>query len=74
MTDGPMSDPTSDPLLVPCEGSNCPGHELAAPLTTFFAMCSMCGQVAPTTDGRMDPHDRQDVLAMIDRGDFQEAP
>lgn len=61
-----MSD---EPILIPCEGSGCPTH--------FYAqragMCQMCGRIVHAdADGKALSHQRDDVLARIDRGDFDE--
>lgn len=71
-----------EPIRIPCEGSGCPGHGVglspgalpgqgAVSLTT----CAMCGRAVEAywrNDGRWValPHQRDDVLAMLDRGDF----
>ena len=56
-----------DPLLIPCEGSGCPGHHWGG----VTAMCSMCGEFYPTlATGELIRHNRRDILTMIDRGDF----
>jgi hypothetical protein len=59
---------TGQPILVPCEGGSHPGH-LAC---DGEAMCSMCGEWVPLgADGEVvSDHDRWDLLAMLDRGDF----
>lgn len=54
-------------LRTPCEGSNCPTH--------FPGMnggiCAMCGvTVTCRDDGTAWPHDRNDIIAMLERGDF----
>lgn len=65
--DAPAERP--DPILVPCEGSDLPGHRAICPPT--HGMCQMCGQVRSLNeDGTMPPHNRKDIVAMIDRGDF----
>ena len=52
------------PILIPCEGSLCP------PAGALW-ICQMCGKTVPF-DGRnlAVVHQRKDVLAMIERGDF----
>lgn len=70
-----------EPIRIPCEGSDCIGHgegcrfgakvlDPPVPVT----MCVMCGQHvdAEITPGgfRALAHDRDDVLAMIARGDY----
>ena len=58
-----MSKALQVPILILCEGSNSLVH--------YGGMCKMCGRY-PSLDecGRAIEHDRPDVLAMIDRGDF----
>jgi hypothetical protein len=58
------------PILVPCEGSGCPP---AGAGTRYepFGMCSMCGaQDVEIIDGLVAPHERDDILARLERGDF----
>lgn len=61
---------TAEPIMRECEG----GGSRAHPLTLAgLAICSMCGEVVATAGGaepRAVPHERVDVLAMLDRGDF----
>jgi hypothetical protein len=58
---------SADPIIVRCEGSGCPTHQHGHAL----GLCSMCGHLVVTEDdGRAYGHDRQDVLAMLRRGDF----
>lgn len=58
-----------DPILVDCEGSACPVHH--TPPFLGSGICSMCGQiVACYIDGTALDHQRDDVLARLDRGDF----
>lgn len=58
---------TPEPILVDCVGSGARGHWLGNSV-----MCPMCGgQFRPTDNVMTVPdHQRDDVLAMIDRGDF----
>lgn len=68
-----------DPIRIHCEGSLCPGHDLREDWVieedmekVLRAMCPMCGR-RHRVEG--DPpvvstHQRDDVLAMIDRGDY----
>lgn len=61
------------PIPVRCEGSGASGHEHHPRLVTHGTvasewMCPMCGGmflVSPIPE-----HDRDDILARIDRGDF----
>jgi len=55
------------PLRIPCEGSGAATHFAA----TGNGLCAMCGRyVRCDADGRAVQHDRDDVLAMIRRGDY----
>mgnify|MGYP003622941108 CR=1 FL=1 len=59
------------PILIPCEGASAPGHEML----NGFVMCPMCGRVLVGRHAEgyglvVGPHERDDVLARIDRGDF----
>ena len=61
-------------LTLPCEGSNLVGHSTwRGDLLGVGVMCQMCGQwfapVQDTHDGVPD-HRRPDIIAMIERGDF----
>ena len=54
-----------EPLMIRCEGSGCPVHSVGR----FMGMCQMCGKwVQAVTIA--EEHLRRDVLAMIERGDF----
>lgn len=50
----------AEPIIIPCEGSGAvsPHH-----------LCPMCGQPYPQGEPIPD-HTRQDILAMLGRGDF----
>lgn len=55
-------------IMIDCEGSGLAGHMTGA---GGWLMCKMCGCFEqPDTNKRMPVHERRDVLAMIDRGDF----
>ena len=56
------------PILVACEGSVC----VPAARNYTYGLCSMCGQWQPIVepDGVVIHHRRQDLIAMIERGDF----
>lgn len=56
------------PIRIPCEGSGYPTHAS----TAVVSICSMCGQPVEVTTGDAVamPHDRDDILAMLPRGDF----
>lgn len=60
--------PTPEPIRIRCEGTGCPPN---MKITSSSGMCSMCGCVWFFTDeAGMVAHDRDDILAMIERGDF----
>ena len=59
-----------DPIVVPCEGSNLVGHVMPTGV-----MCQMCGNVwpqfpTPSMFDKVPQHDRLDIVAMVERGDF----
>ena len=58
----------SEPIWVNCEGSNDKGSQLTVQQRTVL-QCRMCGGWYPLAE-TVPGHKRQDVLAMIDRGDF----
>ena len=64
----------SDPIRIPCEGSNRIGHAYLG--TSKVALCKMCGELRPAHRRPefyalvVDEHDRDDILAMIERGDY----
>ena len=61
-----MTAPTGDPILIRCEGSGCPpctdegGH----------GMCAMCGRWHVLVGVAMPEHERDDIIARLNRGDF----
>lgn len=59
---------TREPIRIRCEGVGSPPN---MKLTDSSGLCAMCGHMwFFTEDGGMVVHDRDDILAMIDRGDF----
>lgn len=59
----------NEPILIHCEGSGVRGHEVICP--SSHAMCVMCGRIKPMDEhGKVVEHDRDDILARINRGDF----
>ena len=60
-------------IWIPCEGGGYPAAG-RQPNTFFtYGTCAMCGQWIPTTsDGRVIRHNRDDIIARIERGDFDE--
>lgn len=66
---------TPDRSLLPCEGSYTQVHFLHryADGRASYGLCSMCGvEVDAFDDGNAVRHDRVDVLAMIEQGDFDD--
>lgn len=64
----PLTAAKGEPIPIPCEGSDVPGHVAADPR---FAMCKMCGWlVTRDTAGNVGTHHRDDILARLERGDF----
>lgn len=61
-----MSAPKGDPIPIPCEGSGCPGN-LPGDDT---ALCTMCGALHPLDGGVVVAHQRDDIIARINRGDY----
>jgi hypothetical protein len=47
--------------MIPCEGG---GH------VTPHGVCQMCGRLWVGRGEMVPPHDRQDIIAMLNRGDF----
>ncbi len=60
-----------DPIMIDCEGAGVRGHLLGVrdPGVGVYS-CAMCGQTFVAVTNRMPEHQREDVLAMIQRGDF----
>ena len=61
---------THPPILMICEGSGQKAHAY-----TIFGpgyICCMCGELVETSNGTAIAklHTRKDILAMLDRGDF----
>lgn len=62
------------PIMMPCEGSSQRGHIICGVVgRSVWAMCAMCGHNMPADDdGVVIQHTRADILAMLDRGDFDQ--
>ena len=64
---------TAPPIMINCEGSGYVGHPVwRGDLLGEAVMCQMCGQAFGRV-GMFDhvpEHTRPDLIAMIDRGDF----
>lgn len=50
-------------IMIPCEGSRETGNPLGGEV-----MCAMCGSIF--SGAGVPAHSRADILAMIERGDF----
>ena len=62
----------TEPILIVCEGSGCSVHLPASATNTMgpFGICQMCGAGVEANCGIAKLHTREDILAMIDRGDY----
>jgi len=58
--------PRGEPIWIECEGSGAQGH----PFLGAMRICPMCGVVTQVEVGKIPPHNRDDILSRIDRGDF----
>ena len=58
----------TNPIWMPCEGGGYPGHQT----DPAEALCMMCGRLILSADGLVVAHKRLDLLAMIERGDFDD--
>lgn len=59
----------SEPIWIDCEGVGCPTHQAGG--IYGFGMCQMCGHtVATDHHGVALYHRRDDVIARLERGDF----
>lgn len=50
------------PTRIPCEGTGWP--------PAGGVLCAMCGRAGLVANGFVVAHQRDDILAMIERGDF----
>lgn len=55
--------PETEPIWIDCEGGGDTGHDVIT-----GQMCRMCGTIFH--EDHVPHHQRQDILAMIERGDF----
>lgn len=60
--------PKPEPILIPCEGSGARGHITFG--DDYVVLCAMCGKTFWATGSIVPQHDRNDILAMLQRGDF----
>lgn len=61
------------PIQIDCEGSNARAHPIAGSGGNgfTFGICAMCGKtVWCNEDGTAPSHQREDIIAMLNRGDF----
>ena len=75
-----MGDPLNDRLppkrrtpRLPCEGSNQVGHPMWPDTIPEVVVCTMCGRHFESmvrSPNTVPPHTRVDILAMLERGDF----
>ena len=52
----------NEPIEITCEGGG---------ILSPHDRCTMCGAPIVESDGTVPPHKRMDLIAMIDRGDFE---
>lgn len=57
-----MTSPKGEPIWIACEGSGCP--------FTSMNTCTMCGQHVAHDGDVTSHHERDDIIARIERGDF----
>lgn len=64
-------DMVTDPIMIPCEGAKSQGNVLGPRDDGLLLLsCAMCGSTFLTMSTFVPSHKRQDILAMLDRGDF----
>jgi hypothetical protein len=63
---------TGDPILIRCEGSGCPPTTGVGNGIEAIGMCAMCGRWHPLIDYAMPEHARDDIIARLKRGDFDQ--
>ena len=54
-----------EPLMIRCEGSGCPAPQIDKGVV--LVICRMCGRQVFGVSGRIVGHEREDILAMIER-------
>ena len=61
----------TDPIMIPCEGADSRGNVLGPRDDGLLLLsCAMCGSTFLVMANVVPSHERQDILAMLDRGDF----
>ena len=72
MTDESVADQPlpreAEPLTMVCEGSGCATHP--QPGVMGLGICAMCGHTVSVNGTVAMLHTRNDILAMLERGDF----
>lgn len=59
------------PITRPCEGGGSTGHTYHPGFLETVVICQMCGgHFEAVTPGHVPLHLRADVIAMLERGDF----
>ena len=62
--------PDGERIEMICEGSGCPAHIPLSASNLSAGMCSMCGHFVALIGQNAIIHTRDDILARIERGDF----
>lgn len=60
----------NQPIMIPCEGSDQPGNVLGPRMLALVLSCTMCGSTFLDVTNHIPKHKRQDIAAMLARGDF----
>lgn len=61
-----MIEPKDEPILIRCAGSTCPPNTNGT--------CTMCGRYFGVLYGLVSEHQRDDIIARLNRGDFNPGP
>jgi len=62
----------AEPILIRCEGSGCPPATGTGNGTIAVGMCPMCGHWLSLDSYVVPEHTRDDILARLARGDFDD--
>jgi hypothetical protein len=66
---GDGTNPQPEPTLIACEGGGCPVNYIGSGIAS--GICTMCGAEVELAPGFVAmAHQRMDILAMLDRGDY----
>jgi hypothetical protein len=60
-----------EPILIRCEGSGCPPAAMLIGLSFGTGICAMCGEQWSVVAGTILDHQRDDIIARLNRGDFK---